>query len=439
MRKGFCIQTTDVKYLQFIFFVLVGVQTVIARESADTLLTVSAIVIEGNLTTKDYVILREMKLQPGELITHASLDHDEKRIYSLGLFNKVELDVKPEGKEAVVVVQVDERWYIFPYPIIGIRYRDFNKLYYGAGFVHTNFRGRNEKLYLSAALGFDRWVVMTYRNPRLTDDDLSLGVEARYSEIQSLSVETDVYDQTNLKLGLDLGKRFDLYSSVQGWVNYDVWNISEPGLGRTVSPDGRDAFVSVGAGVSVNTSDVREYSMDGYSFVFGASKHGFGESPVNFFRYGFDARGYAPVSHGISLAGRAFSSFAGGGEIPKYHRAYFGYRERIRGYFKDAREGEHIAGGSAEVRIPLVSPRHYTLPFEFIKEFSTFRYGLYLGVFADAGTVWYRGQNVFDQRWYSGYGAGLHFLLPYSLVLRTEYALNMEGRGEFVLDVGASF
>jgi outer membrane protein assembly factor BamA len=122
-----------------------------------------------------------------------------------------------------------------------------------------------------------------------------------------------------------------------------------------------------------------------------------------------------------------------------YRKAYFGYDERIRGYFKTVLEGESLLGSSAELRIPILKPRYYTLPFEFVPQFSVLRYGLSLGVFADAGTIWNRDQQFFHQRWYTGYGVGLHFLLPYSLILRTEYALNNAGRGEFVLDVGTSF
>ena len=34
----------------------------------------------------------------------------------------------------------------------------------------------------------------------------------------------------------------------------------------------------------------------------------------------------------------------------------------------------------------------------------------------------------------TGYGAGIHFLLPYSVVLRTEYAWNEYGMGQFIID-----
>lgn len=413
---------------------------VFADERPDTLLTVRDVVIEGNLTTKDFVILREMKLKPGEKLTAENIEHDQKRIYGLQLFNKVELDVKPMGAEAVVIVRVDERWYLFPFPILGFRYRNLDNLYYGAGVVHSNFRGRNEKLFFSFALGFDRWVSLNYQNPRLTDgEDLFLGIQASYSRIRSLSVETDYYYQTNGKLGISLGTRFGLYQYLLGWVNYDIWQVTEPREGRTVSSDGRDAYLTAGASYAYDTRDLREYPTDGTYFTVFANKYGFGESEVNLVRYGFDLRAHTLLTEDFSVGGRIFTNQAGGGIIPIYRKAYFGYDERIRGYFKTVLEGENIFGSSAELRIPLLSPRYYTLPFEFIQQFSVLRYGLYLGVFADAGKIWYRDQKFSRQRWYAGYGAGLHFLLPYSLIIRAEYALNNEGRGEFVLDLGTSF
>lgn len=414
--------------------------TVLAREQPDTLLTVRDVVIEGNRTTKDFVILREMTLKPGELITAEKIEHDQKRVYSLQLFNKVELDVKPAGTEAVVVVRVDERWYLFPFPILGFRYRNLENLYYGAGVVHSNFRGRNEKLFFSFALGFDRWVSLNYQNPRLTDDeDLILGIQASYSRIRSLSVQTDYYFQTNGKLGFSLGTRFGLYQYLLGWVNYNVWQVTEPHERRTVSPDGRDAFVAVGGSYTFDSRDVREYPTDGIYVGLFVNKYGFGESEVDMFGHGFDVRLHKLLGEDVSVGARLFTNRVGGGIIPRYRHAYFGYDERIRGYFKKVLEGENIFGSSVELRLPILKPRYYTLPFEFIPQFSVLRYGLYIGIFADAGKIWYRDQSFNTQRWYGGYGAGLHFLLPYSLIIRTEYALNNEGRGEFVLDVGTSF
>ena len=71
-------------------------------------------------------------------------------------------------------------------------------------------------------------------------------------------------------------------------------------------------------------------------------------------------------------------------------------------------------------------------------EFSVWRFGIVAALFADAGTVWFRGEPLAIDRLIKGYGVGLHFLLPYSIVLRTEYALNEIRRGEFIVDIGSS-
>jgi outer membrane protein assembly factor BamA len=411
-----------------------------SQEAPAPSLTVREVVVKGNELTKDFIILREMKLKPGEPITREALEHDQKRIYSLQLFNKVEVDAQPEGSEATVVVTVDERWYFFPFPILGFRFRDTKNLYYGAGVLHDNFRGRNEKLIGSFALGFDRWIQFVYQNPKITDDDdIFFRGQLMYAKVQNLSKTNGIYDQTNFKSGLMLGKRYGLYYTVLGWIDYDIWKISDPGLRRTVSPDGKDAFLTLGANLVYDTRDVREYPTGGVYISLLGRKYGVGESEVDFFRYGYDARAFVQLMDDLTLATRSFSSLVGGGILPTYRNVYFGYDERIRGHFNTVLEGEHIFGFSTEFRMPILEPRYYVLPFDFIPQFRTLRYGLYAGIFFDAGKTWNRGDAFGSIPWHAGYGGGLHFLLPYSLVVRTEYGVNLEGRGQVILDFGVSF
>ena len=97
-----------------------------------------------------------------------------------------------------------------------------------------------------------------------------------------------------------------------------------------------------------------------------------------------------------------------------------------------------MLGFSTELHYTLLSPvyfRVHALP----SEFSVWRFGITAALFGDAGTVWFRGTPVALDRFVKGYGAGIDFLLPYSAVLRLEYALNEVRRGEFILDFGASF
>lgn len=407
----------------------------------DSSLTISKIVIAGNETTKDYVILREMTTKIGAPLDSLALERDKKQIYSLQLFNKVDINYAIEGNEATVFVSVSERWYIFPIPIIGFRYRDLKKIYYGASLIHQNFRGRNEKIMASAVFGYDGWFNLAYQNPKLTsDDDIFLRSEAGFQHVRNLNTSAGEYDQRLTAGNVELGKRFGLHQTFFFLVGYDQWDVSNPQSGWTVSPTGKDHFITLGATYLYDRRDIREYATAGSYAASSVTKSGLGESEVNLFRYGIDLRGYVPLGDDFSLCGRGFGSFLSGGNSPTYLHAYFGYYDRIRGYYSTVLEGEDILGGSLELRFPLLKPRYKTVSIRFLPpEFSVWRYGLYAALFADGGTTWYRTQQVFQVPWYAGYGGGLHFLLPYSIVVRTEYALNQHGRGQFVLGFGASF
>lgn len=56
---------------------------------------VGAVLITGNMVTKDQVIRRQLRLRPGMLITQTGLRHDYDRINNLGFFEKVDLNTKP--------------------------------------------------------------------------------------------------------------------------------------------------------------------------------------------------------------------------------------------------------------------------------------------------------------------------------------------------------
>ncbi len=410
------------------------------QEDDPAKLRVRSINVYGNESTKDYIILRELSTAIGDTLDLEKLEFDKNRIYSLGLFNRVEIAHAPEGSETDLTIKVHERWYIYPFPVLGFKYRDPKKVYYGAGVAHTNFRGRNEKLIGQFALGYDRWAQIIYQNPKITDgDDIFFRLSGSWSRVQNLNPDRGTYQQRSYGGSVSLGKRFGLYSLFVARVGYETWEVSDVAVGRTISSDGRDAFPSVGLGYTYDTRDIREYATEGILINVQATKDGFGGTSVNTLRYGYDVSSYIPVGGGISTAARTHGQFVSGGPVPPYRYTYFGHGERIRGYFSTIIEGENIIGGNVEVRIPILSPRYYEFPYSPLPEFSVWRYGLYAGIFADAGKTWFRSEGPGGRRWYSGFGAGLHFLLPYSIIIRTEFAVNQSGKGQFVIDFGSSF
>ena len=133
--------------------------------------SVDTVFITGNTKTKAYVILNEMKIQPGMPVTPELLEFDRNRIYSLGLFTRVDLFPDTLGTPRILHVFVSERWYFFPVPLFGFRDGDVNRFYYGAGFLHNNFQGRNQKLFGSAVFGYNPSLQLSFTEP-LIDQEL---------------------------------------------------------------------------------------------------------------------------------------------------------------------------------------------------------------------------------------------------------------------------
>ncbi len=412
--------------------------------TTDSLLKVDRIVIIGNEYTKSFVIQREMSLQPGTKITKQLLEYDRSRIYSLGLFNHVVITVIPTNEEkANIVVEVSERWYIFPFPVVGIKDRDWKKFFYGAGLLHSNFRGRNEKLYMVFVFGYDPSAEVWYNNPFLSENgSYSLDAKIAYSKIQNKSLIAQSgstnFSEQHVYGSVGIGRRIGIHHSFWLTLGYEYVKVSEYIVGRTISSSGIDKFPFANISYTYDTRDLVEYPAQGSFVRLAITKYGLLTKGIDVVRYATDFRQYLHLNSKLILAGRLFTNNAFGGQTPSYNRVYFGYTDRIRGHFKEVIEGENLFGVSSELHYPLFEPIFIQLHF-LPAEFSIIKFGVVAAIFADAGTVWFRGQKFAINKFARGYGFGIHFLLPYSMVLRTDYAWNEIRQGEFIFDLGASF
>jgi outer membrane protein assembly factor BamA len=410
----------------------------------DSMLIVEKIFINGNDHTKGFVIEREMSLKPGSTITRQMLEYDKQRIYSLGLFNRVEMRVVPSTPpQAMLFVELSERWFLFPYPIFGIRDRDWDRVYYGIGLLHNNFRGRNEKLAFSMIFGYDPSLAVYYRNPFLNDEGSSF-FESRiaFNKVHNKSLQGWIgsagFSEKHFSVSVTVGKRFNIEHTLWATVSYEIVDISDVLPVRTLSPDGKDKFPIVGVGYSYDTRDLVEYPGHGSMFRATITKFGIPSEDVDVVRYALDCRKYIPIVSNFVLTGRIFTDVAAAGKTPSYNRVYFGYSERIRGHFNEVIEGDRQIGTSAELHYPLFGPRYFKVDF-LPREFGLWKFGIFAAVFADAGTVWFRGHPLAINNFKKGYGAGLHFLLPYGTIIRTEYAWNEIRHAEFILGFGTTF
>ncbi len=411
----------------------------------DSTLHVSSVIFVGNDLTQDFVIEREMSLKPGSLLTRDAIAFDIDRIYSLQLFNKVDIQVVPDSTTATLVVLVSERWYFYPFPILGIRDHTWAHVYYGAGVVHTNFRGRKELVSFQGALGYNPYLSLQYTNPVIDQaHNLYFSTRFSYSLVRNQSLVSLMnapnFDQRLEDAQVTIGKRFSLFSTATATLEYTHLSVTNNLAGRTLSPDGTDQYFSLNLLYSYDTRDLSEYASRGTLARIGVSKYGVDDQYVDYQRYSIDFRRYIPVYFNSSFAFRFFGSAVQGGDVPNYGHVFFGYGDRIRGRFWTITEGENIIGAKSELRFPLIGPSYMRIDEIPVEQFRDIRYALYATIFGDAGTVWYRAQPVALNNVLSGFGVGLNFLLSYSFVARTEYAFGGPGfhHGEFILDLGAS-
>lgn len=408
---------------------------------------VDSIKISGNNTTKDFVIEREITFKEGDTVNSKVLEFNKERIYSLGIFSKVELELKEVGNKNFIFIEVKEIWYIYPIPFLTIKDNDWNKVSYGLNIFLQNFRGRNEKIRAHAAFGFDPNYAFSYYNPYLNyENEISIIAGVSYSKVQNKSniakyLYGGDFDQKVYGMDLTLGKRLNLYQNVFLNLGYKVIETPFYKSGISASDNRIDHLPSVGFTYIYDTRDLRQFARSGFYFSADYSFKGLGVNDIKYEVLNLDFRKYQMLFGELSGKLRANGRFTFGGLVPYYDYSYFGYGERIRGYYKTELEGRNSYLLSAELDYPLVD--YFNVDLTFIpvlpKEMLTYRVGIYAELFADAGTTQLKDQPLGIKSFYSGYGGGVTFLiLPYS-VFRVEYAINDLGKKQWIFGIGTSF
>ncbi|HNV30988.1 MAG TPA: POTRA domain-containing protein, partial [Cyclobacteriaceae bacterium] len=174
---------------------------------ANRLVTVNRVIIIGNKKTRERIISRELSLKPGDTISMQRMDlilqKDQQRIYNLRLFNTVSVRwLEINSGMADLLIEVNERWYLFPTLIFELSDRNFNewwenynhdisRINYGLRLTQFNFRGRNETLRFTAQFGFTRRFELSYRIPYIDRNQKhGLSFSFTYNEPKNLAYQT---------------------------------------------------------------------------------------------------------------------------------------------------------------------------------------------------------------------------------------------------------
>ncbi|RMH61330.1 MAG: hypothetical protein D6677_12025 [Calditrichaeota bacterium] len=426
------------KWLVWIVVTGMGINLAFAR--TDPSLMVSDIIISGNTHTEEDVLLREMLLKPGDVYSDSLRRVSEDRLYNLQLFNSVEIVPIPDHNRVTLWVNVTERLFFYPVPVLRLEDRDWAKISYGLGVVHTNFRGRNEYLFAELVFGNRPGYSFKYYNPWIGQDErYTLGFTLlKYSLLSKYTVLNDIpaFNEQHIFGVLNSGRYWGRYFSAAISLMYE--NIQADPAGRAfLDHSGGDDVLGVGLTLQYDSRDLKQYPSYGRYVNLTAVQSGIAGVGRAVTNLSGDMRYYKPLGP-FTVAGRLFHSRSYG-RVPFYQLSYFGFLERIRGHFSQVSAGTRRFLAAFEMRYPLVPLFHISLPSDNLPNGATqnLRFGLNLALFVDSGQAWTDAFNLKGMQ--TGFGMGVHIRVPYAEVVRLEWAFDEQLRSEFIIEAKTAF
>ena len=400
---------------------------------------VNKINIRGNTKTKDVVIRRELRINPGERYDGAKLKRSKERLYNLGFFEEITLDVEdtdvPNKKDMVVDVKETKTGELS----FGGGFSSIDRL---IGFMEVEqrnfdilnfptFTGDGQDLKLRAEFGSVRKnYLLSWTEPWIFDYPLSFGFDLYASERNRSGLTGYAYDEEREGGDIRFGKEFGEY--VRGDLMYrietvDISDLSDDASQELKDEEGKKTLSSVLFELTRNTTDNKFNPTKG-SVLVGSIEvaGGFVGGDRDFAKFFDSASHYStigPFVLELKLRSGVVSSYGDTGKVPIYERFFAGGTYTIRGYKerdvgpKD-KSGDPIGGGTmavgnAELTIPIVE-------------------NLKGALFVDAGNVWYRPDSKPENGYCTrgikaGAGIGLRIKTPIGPVkLDVGYPINSD-------------
>lgn len=453
--------------------VIVGLDTTDQR-----ILTLNRILIIGNKITRDQIILRELTMKPGDTITakqlQATLQRDRNKIYNLRLFNTVSIRLLKLSDTTIdLLIEVDERWYIFPIPIFELSDRNFNEWWqnynhdfsrvnYGLRLYQYNFRGRNETLRFTAQFGYTRNFDLTYRIPYIDKKQKQgLSFSFDYAEPKNLAYFTEDHKLLFLEGRKTLKKtiggavsytyRKSFYSTHAFNIEYRnssvIDTIAQLNPNFYFNSSTNQRFASVSYSFNSDHRDVQAYPLNGHRITaYVEQTFGMFGGNVNQLATNVTYSFYKEIGEKLYLSN--FSSLLLSAPNKQPYALYnaLGYRQQfIRGYEIYVIEGPNFFMNKTTLKRRIFS-RAWHMDFMPISQFRYLPISIYLKGYLDAGYVQnyhrYEDEKIntrLSDRVLAGTGLGVDIVMLYDNVLRIEYTFNREGVSGFFFNIKKEF
>ncbi len=359
---------------------------------------VERIEIEGNSRTLDEVIRREFEFVEGDAFSAYALQRSRSNVQSLGFFSKTEVETEPGSAEDRVVVRTT------------VEERSTGDLSFGVGFssvesfggtvslTERNFLGRGQLVRIAVSATSSRQTYdFAFVEPYFLGRDLEAGVNVYHVEIDQVD-ESD-YETRRTGFAPSIGFRVDENSRIRFRYRIEAEDIQQTpnDASPLVQADEGDRVISsLGFDYTLDFRNDRNEPTEGFILELKPTFAGIGGDALylrgegsikgytSFFRedvivslelaggaiVGFDDDD-VKISDRFTLGGDSFRGFDASGVGPRdTNDATFGLDTFS---YDAALGGNYYAIARADVSFPIGLPEEY---------------GVYGGVFADAGSVW---------------------------------------------------
>jgi len=362
-EQGYIVQVADTKIDEF------GGLTFIINEAY-----VEHIAIEGLEDTEEWVVRRQIRVQVGELFQEEKIAADINRIYNMGLFEDVKLDLRQAQEEptkaVIPVIQLKEK----PTGMISLAgaYSELDRFVGMVSVAENNFRGRAERISLDLELFGRTSYDFKFYEPYLDSHDTALDLsifdtqrQRRFIGGAAVSLAEDEFEERRTGATLTLsrpmtdtervsmGMRTEQVSSSFLQATRNVGTPNNPIIVATpLHPGGLVNSITLGwqrdsRDIVANPTcgSYQNLSMEMAGALLG------GESTYQ--RYRWDRRRYFGARGDKDVIALRLLLGTSTGNIPLFDSFTVGGARSLRGYQQDRYRGESIALLNAEYRYGL--------------------------------------------------------------------------------------
>lgn len=293
------------------------------------------VTVEGNVKTRDNVILREMRLGDGDMYEGQKLRRSSERLNRLRYFSAVDMELIPTEKEDEVDLKVKVKEGNTGALMGGVGYSTYYDVGVTASVMERNLFGRGYWLQLQGFFSWRRTAgVLSFTNPRVYDTDLSIGDDLYYTRDYWDAFTKDTIGDT-LRFSYPIGE----YTSVG--LSYRLEQYTLYDVSRNASPyireyKGVNWTSAVSARILRDTTDSKERPTKGTITRLWAEYGGGGLGGTdNFIKAVADWQAFwsATPEHTFHVRGRVGGVFQNTNDnVPVFERFWLGGMDTIRGY-----------------------------------------------------------------------------------------------------------